>query len=86
MVCSAKAKTTNHKCFILHDLRFRGVEDGPDHASQVGLELLDRRKTQHSLVLVMALCTLGLQPNFRTGDAKPVFFDPWQAGKRPFRS
>ena len=33
----------------------------PDRASQVGFELLDRGKTQHSLVLVMALCTLGLQ-------------------------
>jgi len=28
-MCSAKAKITNHKCLILQDLRFRGVEDGP---------------------------------------------------------
>ena len=28
MVCSAKAKITNHKCFVFHALRFRGVEDG----------------------------------------------------------
>ena len=27
-MCSAKAKITNHKCLILQDLRFRGVEDG----------------------------------------------------------
>ena len=33
----------------------------PDRAPQVGFELLNRWKTQHSLVLVMALCTLGLQ-------------------------
>ena len=33
----------------------------PDRASQVGFELLNRWKTQHSLALVMALCTLGLQ-------------------------
>ena len=37
MVCSAKAKITNHKCFIFQDLRFRGVEDGLESQDTPGL-------------------------------------------------
>ena len=33
----------------------------PDDALQIGLELPDRRKMQHVLGLVVALCTVGLQ-------------------------